>query len=94
MAQRNLAEADQNTKFGIQNAQAFLSMDMANLSNAQQATILKSQQSQQRLLSNQAAQNAAAQFNATMQVNKTLQKLEELLEMLKQEKLKLNYKLK
>jgi len=65
MSQRNLAEADQNTKFAIQNAQAFLSMDMANLNNEQQASILKAQQIQQRLLSNQAAQNAAAQFNAT-----------------------------
>jgi len=65
MAQRNLAEADQNTKFGIQNAQAFLSMDLQNLNNEQQANVLKSQQIQQRLLSNQSAENAALQFNAT-----------------------------
>jgi len=42
MSQRNLAEADQNTKFGIQNAQAFLSMDLSNLSNEQQGTVLES----------------------------------------------------
>lgn len=65
MSQRNLAEADQNTKFGIQNAQAFLAMDLQNLNNQQQANVLKAQQIQQRLLSNQAASNAAQQFNAT-----------------------------
>ena len=67
MSQMNLAEADQNTKLAITNAQAFLQMDMANLNNAQQASMLKAQQIQQRLLSNQSAENAAAQFNATSQ---------------------------
>jgi hypothetical protein len=65
MSQRNLAEADQNTRLGIENAKAFLAMDIQNLNNEQQASILKSQQIQQRLLSNQAAENAALQFNAT-----------------------------
>ena len=60
MSQRNLAEADQNTKLGIQNAQAFLQMDLSNLNNQQQANMLKAQQIQQQLLSNQAAENAAA----------------------------------
>jgi CRISPR/Cas system CSM-associated protein Csm2 small subunit len=64
MSQANLAEADFYQKAQIQNAQAFLSMDMANLNNNQQANVLKAQQNQQRLLSNQSAQNAAAQFNA------------------------------
>ena len=64
MSQANLAEADFYQKTQIQNAQAFLSMDMANLNNNQQANVLKAQQTQQRLLSNQSAQNAAAQFNA------------------------------
>ena len=67
MSQMNLAEADQNTKLAITNAQAFLQMDMANLNNAQQASMLKSQLTQQRMLSNQSAENAAAQFNATSQ---------------------------
>jgi len=65
MSQANLAEADFYQKTQIQNAQAFLSMDMSNLNNEQQAKILKANQTQQRVLSNQAAQNAAAQFNAT-----------------------------
>jgi hypothetical protein len=64
MSQANLAEADFYQKAQIQNAQAFLSMDMANLNNQQQANVLKAQQNQQRLLSNQSAQNVAAQFNA------------------------------
>jgi hypothetical protein len=65
MSQANLAEADFYQKTQIQNAQAFLQMDLTNLNNQQQANVLKSQQEQQRILSNQAAQNAAAQFNAT-----------------------------
>ena len=67
MSQANLAEADQVTKLAIQNAQTFLQMDMANLSNQQQANVLKAQQIQQRVLSNQAAENAALQFNAASQ---------------------------
>ena len=38
---------------------------MSNLNNQQQANVLKAQQIQQRLLSNQSATNAALQFNAT-----------------------------
>jgi|11BtaG_2_1085332.scaffolds.fasta_scaffold00817_2 hypothetical protein len=72
MSQANLAEADFYQKAQIQNAQAFLSMNMANLNNRQQANVLKSQQNQQRLLSNQSAQNAAAQFNAVSE-NQTQQ---------------------
>jgi hypothetical protein len=72
MSQANLAEADFYQKTQIQNAQTFLSMDMVNLNNKQQSNVLKSQQEQQRILSNQAAQNAAAQFNATSE-NQTQQ---------------------
>jgi hypothetical protein len=67
MSQANLQEADFNQRAQIQNAQAFLQMDMQNLNNQQQANVLKAQQNQQRLLSNQASQNAAAQFNAASQ---------------------------
>ena len=49
----------------VQNAKSFLDMDMANLSNEQQTAIFKSQQNIQALLSDQAAENAARQFNAT-----------------------------
>jgi len=67
MSQANLAEADLNQRAQIQNAQSFLQMDMANLNNEQQAIVLQAQQDQQRILSNQSAQNAAQQFNATSQ---------------------------
>ena len=72
MSQANLAEADFYQKAQIQNAQAFLTMDMQNLSNQQQANVLRAQQDQQRLLSNQAATNAARQFNAASE-NQTQQ---------------------
>ena len=65
MASMDLATADQNTKLAITNAKNFLAMDMSNLTNEQQAIMLDQQSLQQRLLSNQAAENAAAQFNAT-----------------------------
>ena len=71
-AQLNLADADFYQKGQIQNAQAFLGMDMANLSNKQQATILSAQINQQSMLSNQAATNASSQFNATSE-NQTQQ---------------------
>ena len=67
MSQANIAEADFNTKLAIDNAKAFLQTDLANLNATQQVNILRAQQEQQRLLSNQAATNVAAQFNATSQ---------------------------
>ena len=65
MAQMDMQAADLATKTRIQNAQSFLKMDMANLSNKQQATVLKAQLDQQRMLSDAASENAARQFNAT-----------------------------
>ncbi len=47
-------------------------MDMANLTNEQQANMLKAQQEQQRLLSNQSAENVANNINADSE-NKTNQ---------------------
>ncbi len=72
MSQANLAEADFYQKSQIQNAQAFLQTDMANLNNQQQVNVLKAQQEQQRLLSNQSAENAARQFNSASE-NQTQQ---------------------
>jgi len=77
MSQANISEADLNTRRAIQNSKAFLTMDITNLNNEQQASILTSQQEQQRMLSNQAAVNAARQFNATSE-NQTQQFLAEL----------------
>jgi len=49
----------------VLNAQSYLQMDMANLSNSQQANLQNLQSRQAQLFSDQAANNAAAQFNAT-----------------------------
>jgi hypothetical protein len=65
MASLDMANLDSNTKLAAQNAQAFLQMDMQNLSNEQQGVVLKGQMEQQRLLTNQAAENASRQFNAS-----------------------------
>jgi hypothetical protein len=67
LASMDLAAADQRTKLAITNAQNFLQMDMANLNNEQQALIMDQQLSQQRLLSDQSAENIARQFGAKSQ---------------------------
>ena len=51
----------------VMNAQSYLKMDMANLSNQQQANLANLQARQSQLFSDQAASNAASQFNATSQ---------------------------
>ena len=67
LSQENLAQADIDQRRMIQHAQAFLGMDMANLSNEQASKVLEFTQEQERVISNQASVNAAAQFNATSQ---------------------------
>ena len=66
-----------NQQAAITNAQAYLQMDMANLSNNQQTSLANLQSRQSFLLSDQAASNAAFQFNATSQnqVNEFYDKL-------------------
>ena len=54
-----------------QNAQNFLQMDMTNLSNEQQTSMFKAQQNIQALFTDQAAENAAAQFNASSENQNT-----------------------
>ena len=61
---QNLAN---NQQAAITNAKSYLQMDMANLSNNQQASLSNLQSRQSFLLSDQAAANAAYQFNATSQ---------------------------
>jgi hypothetical protein len=51
----------------VQNAQSFLQRDMANMSNRQQTDLFKAQQRTQSLFTDQAAENASRQFNATSQ---------------------------
>jgi len=49
----------------VLNAQSYLQMDMANLDNRQQSNLQNLQARQAQLFSDQAAQNASSQFNAT-----------------------------
>lgn len=49
------------------NAQAFLQMDLANLDNEQQTALFRSQSVIQSLFTDQAAENASRQFNASSQ---------------------------
>jgi hypothetical protein len=67
LAQMDAANLNNRQQAAVQNAQNFLQMDMANLSNRQQVNMFKAQQRVQSLFTDQAAQNAAAQFNATSQ---------------------------
>ena len=62
------ANLDARMQAQITNAQNFLQMDMANLNNSQQARTLEYQSAIQGMFSDQAAQNAAQQFNATSQM--------------------------
>ena len=61
---QNLAN---NQQAAITNAKSYLQMDMANLSNTQQASLQNLNTRQAFLMSDQAAANAAFQFNATSQ---------------------------
>ena len=56
----------------VQNAQAFLQMDMSNLTNRQTAEMFKAQTIAQSIFTDQAAENAARQFNASSE-NQTKQ---------------------
>ena len=60
----NLSNAQQAS---VQNASNFLQLDMANLSNEQQTSLFNAQAINQSILTDQAAKNAANQFNATSQ---------------------------
>ena len=66
-SQENIAEADMQTRARINNANAFLKMDMANLNNEQQAKMVEAQIENERILSNQSAENLMKQFNITEQ---------------------------
>ena len=65
LAQMDSQNLNNRQQAAVQNAQNFLQMDMQNLSNRQQTDMFKAQQRTQALFTDQAATNAAAQFNAT-----------------------------
>lgn len=60
-----LANLDRRQQAALQNAQSFLAMDLKNLDNEQQTVMFKAQARIQALFSDQAAENASRQFNAT-----------------------------
>ena len=62
--QMDMANLNNRQQAAMANAKAFLAMDMANLNNEQQANTLTHQSKLQALLNDQAAENAAKQFNA------------------------------
>jgi hypothetical protein len=65
LANLDMANLNNRQQAAVQNAQAFMQRDLANLSNQQQTELFKAQQRTQALFTDQAAVNAAAQFNAT-----------------------------
>jgi len=65
LANLDMANLSNRQQAAVQNAQAFLQMDMANLDNRQQATMFRAQSNVQALFTDQAAKNAARQFNAS-----------------------------
>jgi hypothetical protein len=67
LAQLDMANLSNRQQAAVMNAQSFLQMEMANLSNQQQTNMFKAQQRTQALFTDQAATNAARQFNASSQ---------------------------
>ena len=67
LANLDLSNLNNRQQAGVQNAQSFLQVDMANLSNKQQTELFKAQQRIQGLFTDQAAENASRQFNASSQ---------------------------
>jgi hypothetical protein len=65
LANLDMANLNNRQQAAVQNAQSFLQMDMANLNNTQQTEMFKTQQNVQALFTDQAAENAAKQFNAS-----------------------------
>lgn len=67
LSQLDMANLNNRQQAAVMNAQNIMQMDMTNLSNRQQTETIKSQQRVQALFTDQAAENAAKQFNATSQ---------------------------
>jgi len=65
LSQLDMSNLNNRQQAAVQNAQSFMQMDMTNVANAQQTALFKTQQNVQALFTDQAATNAAAQFNAS-----------------------------
>lgn len=67
LANLDMANLSNRQQAQVMNAQNFLQLEMTNLSNKQQTELFKAQSMQTALFNDQAARNAAKQFNATSQ---------------------------
>ena len=67
LANMDAANLNNRQQASVANAQSFMNREMANLSNQQQTEMFKAQSRVQSLFTDQAAINAASQFNATSQ---------------------------
>ena len=67
LANMDMSNLNNRQQASVQNAQNFLQADLTNLSNQQQVELFAAQQRVQSLFTDQAALNAAQQFNATSQ---------------------------
>src|SRR6056300_1176230 len=67
LSNMDMSNLNNRQQAAVQNVQSFLQQDMANLSNQQQTDLFKAQQRVQSLFTDQAAENASRQFNATSQ---------------------------
>ena len=67
LANLDTANLNARQQAAVQNAQSFLQTDMANLNNQQQTELFKAQQRVQSMFTDQAAENASRQFNASSQ---------------------------
>jgi len=67
LAQLDTTNLNNRQQAAVENAKSFLAVDMANLSNEQQTAMLNMQSLTQSIFNDQAATNAANQFNATSQ---------------------------
>jgi hypothetical protein len=72
LSQLDISNLNNRQQAAVQNAQNFMQMDMQNLSNEQQTSMFKQQQVTASLFTDQAAENAASQLNATSE-NQTQQ---------------------
>lgn len=68
LSQMDMANLSNRQQAAVMNAQNFMAMDMKNMDLAQQTNMFKAQAIQQALFTDQAATNAAKQFNATSQM--------------------------
>tara|TARA_R110000822_G_scaffold114176_2_gene245631 strand:- start:139 stop:1029 length:891 start_codon:yes stop_codon:yes gene_type:complete len=67
LANLDIANLSNRQQAAVINAKNFMDMDMANLDRKQETALFKSQQNIAALFTDQAAKNAAKQFNATSQ---------------------------